>query len=74
MTVIVFIIGRDGDRLEVNGQDKGSLNEDGLMVDVDEGESTFAAYEDETLVSESTENIIDLGEPITIDLRPAPEE
>ena len=73
MTVIVTVIGRTDDRLEINGQDKGLLNEQGRMVDVDEGENTFTAYKGDTLVSETTRTVVDVGQPISVDLRPGPQ-
>ncbi len=70
MTIIVTVKGRPGDRLEVNQQDKGELHEDGILVDVDEGENTFSAYEGDGLIKEITQDIFDVGNEIVIDLRP----
>ena len=70
MTVVVSVIGRTGDLLRLNGQDKGPLDEQGRLIDVDEGENTFAAYRGDVRVAEVKREIVDVGEFIEVDLRP----
>lgn len=70
MTVTVEVIGRDGDTLKVNGQDKGALTQVGRLVDVDSGDTSFEAFDGGTCVSRVDLNVVDTGEQISIDLRP----